>query len=445
MTPTAYQRLRFATAMLLFGMLAGPLAALAQAELCHLHVVLNPPDAVVTINGDIQSGSPIVVTDLKPGVHLLRARKSGYRELRKTLDLRAGQRVILELALEPLTGLVLVHSDPAEADILVDGAHRGKTPALLSDLPFGKYRLQLQKTGYRPREADLTVESRIPRRISFSLTSDTATLRIGSSPPGATLRINGLDRGTTPVRIPNIPEGQATVEMSMDGYHPYRDTVRLAAGQDLELAVTLEPIPATLTVVSLPPKARIYINDEFRGEAPVTLDSLPPGSYRLRAELAGYEIVARTITLDRAAKTTEEFRLPGNVGALEIVTVPPGIRVYVDGQLAGTTEGEGERSRPLRLDGIPMGKREVALRARDRHERRFHVEIERGETARVQHELQRKFVPDYEVRTRTGTLRGVLVEIKAGAVRMEISPGIFRTIPPGEIRGHRPLPRGNDS
>lgn len=445
MTCSGIQCLRIAAAsILLFTALVPSAPADVQETLCHVHVVMDPADAVITINDDIQSASPVTRTDLEPGIHLFVARKPGYRELRRTLELAPGQRLTLQLRMEPITGLVLVHSDPSDADIVIDGAHRGKTPALLTDLPFGKYRIQLSKTGYRTREAELTVDGRTPKLVNFSLTSDTAALRIATSPPGATLRINGLDRGTTPVRVANIPEGQASIDLNMAGFHPYKDTVRLMAGDDRELSVTLQPIPSELTIVSIPPKARIYVNDEFRGEAPITLDNLPPGSYRIRAELPEHEIVARTITLARAAKTTEEFRLPGNVGTLQVITSPPGIQVFVDGTLAGTTQGEGEQSRPLAIEGVAMGKREIALRARDRHEKRFHVEIERGRTAVVRHELQRKFVPDYEVRTRSATLHGVLVEVKGGNIRMEIAPGVFRTIPASDIRGHRPLPRGDE-
>ncbi len=446
MTCSGIQCLRIAAAsMALFAALVAPSPADSQDTLCHLHIVMDPADAVITINGDIQPASPVTRTDLEPGIHLLVAKKPGYRELRRTLELAPGQRMALQLNMEPITGLILVHSDPADADIVIDGAHRGKTPALLTDLTIGKYRIQLSKAGHRPRETELTVDGRTPKRVNFSLTSDTAALRIATTPPGATLRVNGLDRGVTPVRVANIPEGQASVDLTMDGFHPYKDTVRLVAGEDRELAVTLQPIPSELTVVSIPTKARVYVNDEFRGEAPVTLDNLPPGSYRIRAEAPEHETVARTVTLARAAKTTEEFRLPGNVGTLQIVTTPPGIQVFIDGTLAGTTQGEGEQSRPLAIEGVAMGKREIALRARDRHEKRFHVEIERGRTATVRHELQRKFVPDYEVRTRSGTLLGVLVEVKGGNVRLEIAPGVFRTIPAADIRDHRPLPRGDDS
>ena len=65
---------------------------------------------------------------------------------------------------------------------------------------------------------------------------------------------------------------------------------------------------ASLRVVSIPEKARVYVKDEFRGVTPLNLPNLQPGSYRVRVELPGFETDARTIELPRGGAKTEEFR-----------------------------------------------------------------------------------------------------------------------------------------
>ena len=124
----------------------------------------------------------------------------------------------------------------------------------------------------------------------------------------------------TPLTVDRIPEGEATLEMTLEGCEPYKQTVKLAAGEAQELRAVLKPIPAELKVVSIPPGARIYIDTQFRGEAPVTAKDLAPGSYRVRAELVAHEPVARTVELTRAQKLVEEFRLESNSGLFQLIS-----------------------------------------------------------------------------------------------------------------------------
>jgi hypothetical protein len=404
-----------------------------------LYVAVDPADASISVNRQVQPVAPLSLRDLAPGEYLVTVGKIGYKETRRTVVLLPGQREALQIKLEPLTGLVLVHSQPSDADVLIDGAHRGKTPLLLTDLRLGDYRLQVSRQGFRVREVDLSITDRTPQMIRMSLMSDTAALRIASTPAGARIRLNGLDRGVTPKRIANIPEGQAAIEVELAGHLPYKETVRVVAGEDRDLAVILRPVPSKLSLVTIPVGARIYVNDEFRGASPVALENLAPGSYRVRAEMEGHATMARTVNLPLAAERVEEFRLQANVGSLRIVTTPPGIEVLIDGKAVGVTKGEDVESLPMTIDNIPIGKRSVILRARDRHEKRFEIVVERGQTVAVRHELQRKFAPDYEIRTSAGVVQGVLVEIRAGHIRMEIAPGVFRNYEPGDYRSHRPL------
>ncbi len=435
-------RWRIVGALLLWMAQTGAIASTGTEErLSRVQIDVEPADAIVLFNRVHQGPAPAMLSNVPAGEHLVVAQRRGYREKRRTIRLQPGQDLRLSLEMEPLTGLVLVHSSPEGADIEINGAHQGQTPALITDLVFGKYRVELSKQGHRSRQVELAIEDRTPKKIDVDLISDTARLQIASEPAGATVHINGLNRGQTPLEVDDIPEGETRVQVHLDGYHPYDETLRLSAGDRRHLNISLPPVPSTLTVVSVPPGARIYVDDEYRGEAPVTLEELEPKSYRVRAELPDHAILARTVRVPRAAEITEEFRLQANVGSLQIVTRPPGVSVIIDGNVAGQTRGAGDTSEPLIIEDVPMGERNVLLRARGRHEKRFTVQIERGRTTEVRHELERQFTPDYEVRMRTGAvLRGELDKIEAdGTISLEIAPGVFRTFRRAEIRSHRAL------
>ena len=113
------------------GALAGALLALTGSatagEPAQVRVTTDPPGAVITCDGVVYSAAPVTLTDLAPGRHLVVAGKPGFVETRRSITLAAGQRMALDLKLEPVMGLVLVHSTPPGVDVQVDGADRGRT------------------------------------------------------------------------------------------------------------------------------------------------------------------------------------------------------------------------------------------------------------------------------------------------------------------------------
>ena len=409
-----------------------------------LYVTVQPEGASVTCDGRQVDAPPVTITGIEPGKHLLVIEKLGYQEERRTLEVAAGQRLNVEIQLRPVQGLLLIHSKPDGATVEIDGAYRGETPLLVTDLPFGKYRSKLSRAGHLAKEIEITVDRRSPQRCFVELTSDSATLAISSLPDGARVTVNGVSRGVTPCTVEQIPEGDATVELTLDGHQPHKQTVRLVSGQEQRIEAVLAAIPASLTVVSIPDKARIYVDNQFRGLAPVNLDTLEPGEYRLRAELEGHEPQARTVTLGLAQTMVEEFRLQGNTGLLELTTEPALVSVFVDGKEVGaTTSKAGQTDRvsdSLRVENLAEGRHDVQLSRKGYFGENFPIQIERDKTFSIHKKLNKRFIPNCEVVTKTTVYRGVLLDVSAGGdVRLEVSPGVLRTIPASEVRFRRPL------
>ena len=72
----------------------------------------------------------------------------------------------------------------------------------------------------------------------------TAQLRIEVGPSGATVFVNGLRSGSTPVSL-TLPPGQHTIRITQDGYEPMVETINLAA--DSDQAITGELVAAPLS------------------------------------------------------------------------------------------------------------------------------------------------------------------------------------------------------
>lgn len=413
----------------------------AQAS---LRIESSPEGAVVQIDGERQGTTPLGLSTIRPGKHLVTLSKQGYLDDCQTVELRPAGRGTVSATLIPVTGLVLVKSDPDGVDVKLNGIDRGKTPLLMTDLIPGDYRLALSKPGYIAKTVAFGVRDRVPQQLSYVLTSDYATLEVSSTPSGAAVMLSGIDKGTTPCRLERVQTGNSEIQLELEGYAPYSETIRMAAGETQQLRATLKAIPSALTLVSIPAKARFYVNDQFRGNAPVELKRLDPGTYRVRAELPGFDAVFRSVTVGLAQTVTEEFRLAANTGTIKLTSEPSGVDVILDGKSVGTTEAPSDQtdriSEPLTIEGVAGGMHTLKFVAKGYFDAVAKAAVVRNETFTTHVTLKRRFIPNYEIRTAAQSYRGVYVsQTPAGGIKLELSPGITKTFTRGEIISGKPL------
>lgn len=413
----------------------------AQEPVARLRVTTLPDKATVKCDGIVREESPTTLEGVKPGRHLILVEKPGYMPERRTIDLSAGQRASLEIPLERMTGLVLVRSVPEGADIDINGAHRGKAPLLLTDLPLGHYRAKASSAGYLERVVDFDIENRIPKLVTVSLASDSAFLSIRSQPAGASVSVNGLTKGVTPCTVDRLPVGNNEVVVSLAGYTVHRAVVKLQANDRQDLDIALKADPAALALISTPNGAKVFIDDVLRGQTPLTADGLEAGSHVVRVESPGFETATRTVELARGERKADEFRLVANVGTVEILTKPDGVTVVVDGVERGTSlVAGGESVGRLSLE-LPVGDHRVSFRLKGYGSVEKRVSITRGETVTVREAMKRVFIPDTTVTLTNGAvLVGILGgKTPAGEIKLETQLGIFTTLKASEVESVEPI------
>ena len=411
-----------------------------------LRVTSQPSGAKVMLDGQDQGITPLSLQRIDPGQHLLEIKKDDFQAQRRTVSLFNGEKKTEEFKLEPLKGLVLIQTAPVGAEVDVDGAFRGKTPLLLYDLAVGDHSVVLRTEGFQPRKLALAIKDRVPVKLSTDLASDSATLKISSEPAGASVQLNGATRGTTPCTIDRIPSGTVDIEIVLKGYEHHRSQIVLKAGDMVDVPAPLKAIPASLTVHSIPEQARVYVNNQFRGEAPIVLTNLPPGEYRLRAEKRGFEADARNITLKPEDQITEEFRLQHNSGGLVIITEPAGVKIFVDDDEYGPTEvsaANPQISEPLRVNYIGKGDHLIKLVKPGYAHTPFKITIDADNLVTRTEHMKRLFIPDTIIRTGATAEEshtGVLIrKYPNGSVDLEVKPGIVQNFEAARIKSIGPI------
>ena len=100
-------------------------------------------------------------------------------------------------------------------------------------------------------------------------------------------------------------------------------------------------VPGTVHVKSDPPGAAVSIDDQARGVTPLDVTGLGLGAHAVKVELKGYEPRSGSVTLTsqapRAELTLPLARLAPTTGQADILSVPSGAVVTVDGAAVGYT------------------------------------------------------------------------------------------------------------
>ena len=398
----------------------------------------SPKGAKVLVEGAIRGQTPLRVFDIPPGDHHATLLLENYEPAELFFTATEGAYTSQFAELTPLKGLLLVQSEPAGCDISLDGLSLGTTPRLITSLDAGrKYRLLLQKPGYQPRTVEVVFDGRTPLVKKETLLLDSGTLQISSDPVGASVTVNGIPRGKTPVLVRRIPKGRATVTLELDGYSEETRELSLNAGESQNVFIRLQGLPGTLKLSTVPETARIYVDDVAQGKGQCLLTGLKPGTYTVRAELEGYAPLEKQVVVGNGQTCTEEFRLRNILGALEVRTQPSGVKLYLDGRYCGisrTADKVATFSDLLQIPNVKEGEHTLVAKAEGYAEFARTIKVESAKTLPLKIVLRRLFVPTIEIETDTGIYRGILQGQDETSMQIEVALGVSRAFPRETIR-----------
>lgn len=304
-----------------------------------VRVEITPPPDSVRIEGglSVPLGGRYL---LQPGRYTVLAEKSGYQRLSEPIDVSPqGGNSTFRFRLSKLPGHLAVRSRPPGAAVAVDSEEVGHTPLARLTLAPGRHTVALRAERYRVHEAEVLIEGKgIEQSLEVELTPNWAPVTFRSEPPGATLLVDGEERGTTPLTT-EIDAGAREVALSLTGYQRWTRELEVVADEPRELPlVRLSPAPARVRVTSEPSGATVAVGGEFRGRTPVTLAIAPDQEVTLRLNKAGHRPATRELRLERAEERALALELTPVLGTIEVRATPADATLYVDGEARGPAD-----------------------------------------------------------------------------------------------------------
>ncbi|MCL0069261.1 PEGA domain-containing protein, partial [Dehalococcoidia bacterium] len=134
----------------------------------------------------------------------------------------------------------------------------------------------------------------------------------------------------------------------------------------------VDPGTGSLLITSEPPGAEVYLDDDFRGRAPLIIEELEPGSYELEVTLEGYEdwekrvvVKAGKITSVLAELTALPPPHPAEFTTTDLTITPEevftGEEVIISAMVANIGELAGTHQVILKIDDVVEATQEITL------------------------------------------------------------------------------------
>jgi serine/threonine protein kinase/formylglycine-generating enzyme required for sulfatase activity len=178
--------------------------------------------------------APAKISDIPTGKYSVSARRADW-EINDVIEVQRGQtlRKVFAFVSAPLN----VTSEPAGAEILVDGHSKGQAPLRL-DLPARSYEVTARLSGWPDQQQSVSVESQHENAAHFIFAN--GSVKITSGPGGATVVANGRELGQTPLVIEEVKPGAVNYELRLKGYKPGTVTGKVEPQQQAFLGARLE-------------------------------------------------------------------------------------------------------------------------------------------------------------------------------------------------------------
>jgi eukaryotic-like serine/threonine-protein kinase len=178
--------------------------------------------------------TPQSIVDLPTGKYSVVAHRGDW-EMRDEVEVQRGAKASKSFAFAKAK--INVTSEPAGAEISIDGNFLGKSPLQL-ELPARAHELTAHLDGWPNEQQKIDVDLQHDNAAHFVFAN--GSVKITSAPGGATVMANGKELGQTPLVIEEVKPGDVTYELKLSGYKTTPITGKVEPQQQAFLAARLE-------------------------------------------------------------------------------------------------------------------------------------------------------------------------------------------------------------
>lgn len=225
----------------------------------------------------------------------------------------------------PLTGELVLRSDPEVCAIYLDQVFVGHTPLRIRKLAFGRHQLELKRFPFAPAQRVLDLKKR-SQELYVELRERTGQIQLVGA-PGTRISVDGEAAGNLPLGPLQLPigphrfDGQGPTmnwSKTIEVVESQRLTYDLAKSRSLQAeappparagSAADEPTGAASLLVSTRPWAEVTFDRREMGFTPLLLGNIQPGGHTLEISRRGYVTERRLVSVKPGERASIHLRL----------------------------------------------------------------------------------------------------------------------------------------
>ncbi len=274
---------------------------------------------------------------MRQGAVSVNIKAAGYYDYINTLNVGDDQAQSFAIDLTPLPGLLDLDTGAVSgAEVFVDGELVGTTPLQQVELAAGDHVLALRKERYENLETSVSIEGRSKSQsVSLELLPAWGNVAFSSTPAGATISIDGVDVGQTPMKA-EVLSGDHEVVIKLPAHKAWTDKISVAAREDISLPdIALQQADGLVLLRSSPSNASVTVDGTYQGQTPIELTIPPGGSHRLVFFLNGYQEASRQVSTSAAEESSVSVTLEPILSSVMISATPADAELFINGTSRG--------------------------------------------------------------------------------------------------------------
>ncbi len=268
-----------------------------------------------------------------PGSYNALIEKQGYYPLTKEIIINKDQNNRLSATLQKLPGILDLRVEPAgDIGVYSGGKLLGTTPPQFMEIPPGTHQLTLVKDRYNPFIAEIIIEGEGKRQtLEALLEPDWAEVTITSTPPDATITIDGKEQGNSPLTV-ELLSGPHLITAYKERYADSTSDITITAGTKITHDISLHLLPGILTITSVPAGSAVTIDTIYHGTTPLTVPVPADSDRQLVLTAPGYKPSRQQLRLGPAEAATIAITLEQEQGIIYLTTQPAGATITINGK-----------------------------------------------------------------------------------------------------------------
>ena len=272
-----------------------------------IQINTTPKGATIILDGEERGKSPLILTDIAPGMHTIVLILENYNNLTKNIVVKPGMLETVDEIISKKMGDLYIKSNPSGANVYLNGISKGKTPISLKYLEIGDYLLKVEYDDYEEYNEQILVEFNYDKTINIDLDALPSKARFFSTPTDAQVYLDDKYIGNT---ISNglfyeVKPGNYTVTMKKKGYYDTYDNFISDPGGNNNIDLILRKMPkgvsandnvGFLSVDLWPKNSEVFINNESN-KTPLSYKELYKGRYKINFISEGFKTKTRYVKI----------------------------------------------------------------------------------------------------------------------------------------------------